>query len=157
MLQITELHTKLGPLLAMISRMAREDIKYFMIIAGCLLLAFSEAQRFYFTNSLLFDEPSSAVERHSSFLRSLSTSLQILAEAGASSADYLEADNENGISFPWALIILELITIVLLLTNLLIAMVCQSCDTRFRLFRCLEDCIQMSKTVLRCLSLCADV
>ena len=124
MMQVIERHTKLGPLLAIISRMYRDDIKYFMIIVVCLLLAFSEAQRFYYTNSLLFDEPSLAVERHSSFRRSLSTSLQVLAEAGTSSAEYLEADNKTGFSFPWALVIMELITIVLLMTNLLIAMVC---------------------------------
>ena len=143
MLAIMEQHSKLGPLLAMISRMCRDDIKYFMIIAGCLLLAFSEAQRFYYTNSRLFDEPSLAVERHSSFSRSLSTSLQLLAEAGASPTDYIEADVENGISFPWALLILELITIVLLMTNLLIAMVRQQpwCFPDH-----LADCVQMAKT-----------
>ena len=122
---------------AQVAKMLQQDIVRFMAIAVTMLVAFSEAQRFFFKCSA-----EEIGERHGAgvscnddlntpdgFVRSLSTSLGVLLEGGSLS-DYAYGDpasvGGSGVSFAWGIMALMLIVITLLMVNLLIAMVRRS-------------------------------
>jgi hypothetical protein len=128
---------------AQVAKMLHQDIVRFMVIAVAVLVAFSEAQRFFFKCTA---EAIDVGKRHGAaaafcnstlntpdgFVRSLSTSLAVLLEGGSLS-DYAYGDpvsvGGSGVSFAWAIMALMLIVITLLMVNLLIAMVRRSEDT----------------------------
>ena len=125
---------------AQVAKMLQQDIARFMVIAVAVLLAFSEAQRFFFKCSAeeIGGRHGAAISCNGDlntpdgFVRSFSTSLGVLLEGGSLS-DYVYGDpasvGGSGVSFAWGIMALMLIVITLLMVNLLIAMVRRSEDT----------------------------
>ena len=124
--------------------MLHQDIVRFMVIAVAVLVAFSEAQRFFFKCSAEEDTDEKRIRQlHGAaiscdkdlntpggFVRSFSTSLWVLLDGGSLS-DYVTKDQalgggSLGVSFAWGTMALMLIVITLLMVNLLIAMVRRS-------------------------------
>ena len=129
---------------AQVAKMLQRDIVRFMAIAVAVLVAFSEAQRFFFKCSAEEDTDEKRIRQlHGAaiscdkdlntpggFVRSFSTSLWVLLDGGSLS-DYVTKDQalgggSLGVSFAWGTMALMLIVITLLMVNLLIAMVRRS-------------------------------
>ncbi len=117
--------------------MLHKDLVKFMVIAVAVLVAFSEAQRFFFKCSAeeIGERHGAAISCNGDlntpdgFVRSFSSSLGVLLEGGSLS-DYVYGNpasvDGSGVSFSWGIMALMLIVITLLMVNLLIAMVCPS-------------------------------
>ncbi len=111
--------------------MLQQDIIRFMTIAVAVLVAFSEALRFFFkcsTEDIGIQHGArdcmGDLQTGVGFVMSFSQSLGVLLDGGALS-DYVSEDTyaSMGINFPWAIMVLMLVMITLLMVNLLIAMV----------------------------------
>ena len=120
--------------LAQVAKMLQQDIVHFMAIALAVLVAFSEALRFFFKCShetvgiqhgatdCLGD-----LQTRNGFIISFAQSLGVLLQGGSLS-DYASEDAVS-INFPWVIMALMLIMITLLMVNLLIAMFSKTFDT----------------------------